>query len=125
MREETRKRLERALFVRKLKITGAAVAVIALAAGAFYFENLDGAVVATRTVNGTVVFVGPPSGKFKSVVAQTNLQVDVQLDDTRVVHLLTLREEAPKIGEDVKIADQIHGSGRHTFAWAGHQRLAR
>ncbi|MGD9806130.1 MAG: hypothetical protein AB7E81_02535 [Hyphomicrobiaceae bacterium] len=117
MRDEARKRLDRALFMRKLKWGCAAVTVATLITGAFYFKSLDIMVVTTNLVDGTVVYVGPPIGKFKATVAQTNLQVDVKLDDTRLAHLLTPREKSPKLGEHIKIADQVHASGRHTFTW--------
>jgi hypothetical protein len=45
------------------------------------------------------------------------MPVDLLLDDARVAHLLTPREKAPKLGEHIKIADHVHGSGRHSFAW--------
>ncbi|MGE0766550.1 MAG: hypothetical protein AB7L90_08815 [Hyphomicrobiaceae bacterium] len=103
--------------MRKLKWGTAAVALAGLVVGAFYWKSLDIMVVTTNTVDGTVAYVGLPAGKFKTIVAQTNLQVDVKLDDARIAHLLTPREKAPKLGDHVKIADQVHGSGRHTFAW--------
>jgi hypothetical protein len=117
MREETRKRLERELRVRRIKWGAAAVGVAAVVVGAFYWKSLDIMVVTTNPGDGTVVYVGPPAGKYRSVVAQTNMQVDVKLDDARVAHLLTPREKAPKLGEHIKIADHVHGSGRHSFAW--------
>jgi hypothetical protein len=117
MRDETRKRLERVLLVRKIKWGAAAIGVAAVVIGAFYWKSLDIMVVTTKPVDGTVVYVGPPAGKYKSVIAQTNMQVDIKLDDTRVAHLLTPRERAPKVGAHVEIADHVHGSGRHTFGW--------
>ena len=117
MRDETRRRLERALLARRLKWMAATTAVVAVVIAGLYWKSLDVMVVATNTVDGTVVFVGPPPGKLKAVLAQSSARVDVKLDDARVAHLLTPREKAPKLGDHVKIADQIHGSGRHTFAW--------
>jgi hypothetical protein len=117
MREETRKRLDRELMRSKLKWAAAAVAVAAIAAGAFYAENLDGTIVATKAIDGTVIYVGPLAGKYKTVVAEKNVQVDVKLDGTRVAHLLTPRDASPKVGDHVTIADHVHGSGRHTYAW--------
>lgn len=117
MREETRKRLERVLFVRRLKWGAAAVAVAVLIVGGFYWKGLDISVVQTRTVEGTVVSVEPPPGKLGSAVTQTNFQIDIKLDDARVAHLLIERDKAPKLGEHVKVADHVHGSGRHTFGW--------
>ncbi len=117
MREETRKRLQRALLLRRLKWAGLAVAGVVAATGVFYLEGLDFAVEATKPVTGTVVYVGPVTGKLKAAVAERNLQVDVELGDARVAHLMTPRERAPSVGDRVTIAEQIHGSGRHTFSW--------
>lgn len=117
MRDETRRRLDRALLAHRLKWAAAATAVIAVVIGALYWKSLDVMVVATNIVDGTVVFVGPPPAKLSAAVVQWSAQVDVKLNDARVAHLLAPRETAPKLGAHVRIADQIHGSGRHTFAW--------
>lgn len=117
MRDETRKRLERALLMRKLKWAGLACAGILAAAAMFYVEGLDASVKTTHALEGTVVYVGPLHGKYKAAVAERNLQVDVKLADARVAHLLKPRGEAPKLGDHVMIAEQIHGSGRRTFGW--------
>lgn len=117
MRDEARKRLERTLLMQKLKWIGAAVAVVGLVAAIGYFTALDARVATTKPVAGTVVYVGPLIGKYRAVVAENNLQVDIKLDDARVAHLMAPREKAPKVGEHLSIAEKIHGSGRHTFAW--------
>ncbi|MFV0298309.1 MAG: hypothetical protein ACK5JT_19575 [Hyphomicrobiaceae bacterium] len=117
MREETRKRLDRALMMRKLRWVGVIAVVIALMSGVLYFENLDSSFV-TQKVDGTVVYVGPLRGKFRAAVAESSLQVDVKLDDKRVAHLIAPRDEtAPKVGDRIKIAVHVHGTGRQTFAW--------
>jgi len=117
MREETRRRLDRAILIQKLKWGAAAVVAVMVAIGAFYWENRDIAVVATLPVGGTVIHVGQPAGKLNAATAQASLQVDVRLDDARVVHLLAPRHRAPALGDHVTIADSLHGSGRHTFSW--------
>jgi hypothetical protein len=117
MREETRKRLSRALLMQKLKWGGVAVVAVAALAVGFYMKNLDATVESTKPVAGTVVYVGPLAGKFRAVVAENNLQVDVKLDDARVAHLMVPRDKAPHIGDHLNIAEKIHGSGRHSFAW--------
>ncbi len=117
MREEARKRLERELLLRRLKGI-APVALVALAiAGAFYFQSLDTAIVKTDRLDGTVVYVGPLQGKYAAAFAEKNFQVDVKLGDTRVAHLVSQRDAAPKVGDHVTVADHVHGTGRHTFGW--------
>jgi hypothetical protein len=117
MRDEARRRLERALFMQKLKWVGVAMIAVALVAGALFLRDLDNSVATTKSVAGTVVYVGPLVGKYRAVVAENNLQVDVMLDDARVAHLVTPRDKAPKVGDHLRIAEKVHGSGRHSFAW--------
>lgn len=117
MREETRRRLGRALLVQRLKWAGAVGAVLAGVGAIGYFTALDATIATTKSIEGTVVYVGPLSGKVKAAVAESSLQVDIRLDDARVAHLIAPRERAPAVGEHLKIAEKIHGSGRHTFDW--------
>jgi hypothetical protein len=117
MRDETRRRLDRALLRQKLKWIALAVGAVAIGAGLIYLEDLDSRVTATHRLDGTVVYVGPLVGKYQAVVAEKNLQVDVRLADARVAHLLTPRAKVPKIGEHVTVAEHVHGTGRRTFGW--------
>ena len=117
MREEARKRLGRALLWQRLKWGGAVAVVVAVVAAVGYVTALDATIARTLPVAGTVVYVGPLVGKFKAVVAEHNLQVDVKLDDSRLAHLMVPRDRAPRVGEHLSIAEKIHGSGRRTFAW--------
>lgn len=105
------------LFVQRLKWAASALVLGVLFLGALYWKSLDVTVIATNALGGTVVYVGPPIGKFKAAISEANVEVDVRLDDARVAHLLAPRDKAPRIGQHVSIADQVHGSGRHTFTW--------
>jgi hypothetical protein len=82
----------------------------------FWFEGCDAA-VETKPVAGVVECVGPLIGKYKAIVVENNLQVDVKLNDGRVAHVMATREQSPKIGDHIQIAEHIHGTGRHTFSW--------
>lgn len=117
MREETRRRLERELLVRKLRWTALAAAGLVAAASVIYLEGLDASVTSTSTLPGTVVHVGPPAAKYRAAKVGTSLQVDVRLEDARVAHLISPRDVAPKIGDHVMLVEKVLGSGRHTFAW--------
>ena len=117
MRDETRRRLERALLAQKLKWAGLGVLAATALLSLFYLESLDNTVSSTRVVEATVVHVGPLAGKYKAAFAESNLQVDVKFDGTHVAHLIAPRARAPKIGDHVMIADQTHGTGRHTYSW--------
>lgn len=117
MKEDSAKRLERALLKQKLKWAAVAGLVVAALGLGLYFRGLDASIASTRIVPGTIVYVGPLQGKYRAVVAESNLQVDVRLDDSRVVHLSVPRDRAPKLGDPTRVAEHTHGSGRHTFAW--------
>ncbi|MGE3915969.1 MAG: hypothetical protein AB7F78_09745 [Hyphomicrobiaceae bacterium] len=117
MRDETRRRLDRALLMAKLKWAAVGLAGVAVVAGIAFFQSLDASVKTTHALGGTVTYVGPPLGKYGAAVTQTCLQVDVSLDDKRVAHLLSPRGGAPTLGDHVMVAEQVHGSGRRTFAW--------
>ena len=117
MRDETRRRLDRMLFIQKAKWGIAALAVAVVVGAGLALEHLDTSVARTETHDGTVVHVGPLVGKYAAAVIQNNVQVDVRLPDARVAHLLAPKSRTPAVGEHVRVAEQIHGTGRHTFSW--------
>jgi hypothetical protein len=115
MREETRKRLERTLWMQRLKWIGAGVGVLIFMAAGFWYTGLD-ASVETRHVPGVVQSIGPLNGgSTKSI--EEGLAVDVKLDDGRLAHVLVLKTSDPHVGAHVEIAEHIHGTGRVTFSW--------
>lgn len=116
MRDETRQRLERALFMRRLKFA-AGIAAVALAIGAaFWLEALD-AGSRRQPVAGIVEHVGPIPGKTSIATAASTVAVDVKLPDGRVAHVATPKAEEPHVGDQVTIVELIHGTGRHSFSW--------
>ncbi len=115
MREDTRRRLERALWQQRLKWVGAGLAGIAAVAAGLYFTGLD-ASVETQHVAGSVTAVGPLNGT-STMAVEEGLSVDVKLDDGRLVHVMVLKAHAPNIGDHIEIAEHKHGSGRITFTW--------
>lgn len=117
MRDETRRRLDRALLAQKLKWAGLGVVAATALLSLFYIENLDNTVSSTRVVEATVVHVGPLTGQYKAAFAERNLQVEVKFDGVHVAHLIAPRTSAPEVGDRVLIADQTHGTGRHTYSW--------
>jgi hypothetical protein len=115
MREETRRKLERALWIQRLKWVGGGVAVLLCMAVGFWYTGLD-ASVETRHVAGVVKTIGPLNGgSTKSV--EEGLAVDVTLDDGRLAHVMVLKANEPHVGDHVQIAEHIHGTGRTTFSW--------
>lgn len=116
MRAETRRRLEQALLMRRLKWIGAVLACVGLVGAGLAFQSLDGAVT-THPIAGTVISVGPLVGKYARVGAPGDVEVDIKLDDARIARLVTPNVKAPRVGEHVTIAELVHGTGRRTFGW--------
>lgn len=115
MRNETRKQLDRLLFMRKVKWGAAGVALAAILGFGLYFAGLD-ASITDRRVAGVVEKVGPYNGT-NSMGVMNGQAVDVRLDDGRQVHVLVLKTSHPSLGERVEVTEHHHGSGRTTFSW--------
>ena len=115
MRDDTRKHLDRLIWLRRAKIAGGLLLVCGLIAGGFALESLE-ATVDNRIVGGVVAAISPLSVPAATGKAD-GLGVDVVLDDGRHAHVVALKSSNPKVGEHVEIAEQIHGTGRHTFTW--------
>ena len=115
MREETKRRLERALWLRRAKWAGVGAAVVAAFALLFMVEGMD-ATVARTPVHGVVTKVGPLNGTSFKAAAQ-GLSVDVRLDSGHMVTVMALRTTNPHVGDDVNISEHRHGTGRVTYSW--------
>ncbi len=115
MRVETRSKLDRVLFMRKVKWTLAGVGVALLLGAGLYLSGLD-ASVEDRRLAGVVEKVGAYNGS-NNMGVQNGLAVDVKLDDGRAAHVLVLKTTAPQVGERVEVTEHHHGSGRTTFSW--------
>ena len=115
MREETRRRLERQLWLDRAKWTGAGLGVLALIGAGMWFTGLD-ASVEIKHLPGVVQSVGPLSGTSTKSI-EDGLAVDVKLEDGRVVHVMALKATDPHVGDHIQVAEHIHGTGRITFTW--------
>lgn len=115
MRSETKQKLDRVLFMRKLKWGAAGLGLAILLGTGLYLSGLD-ATVETHRVSGVIERVGSYNGTNTQGV-QNGLAVDVKLDDGREAHVLVLKTTTPTIGERVEVTEHHHGSGRTTFSW--------
>lgn len=115
MRDETRQRLERQLWLDRMKWVGAGLCVLALVGAGMWFTGLD-ASVETRHVPGIVQSVSPLNGTSTKAIEE-GLAVDVKLDDGRLAHVMVLKNTNPHVGDHVEVAEHIHGTGRVTFSW--------
>lgn len=113
MREETRQKLDRQIWLRRLRWVGIGVAIASVAAALAVFTGLD-AEVKNKRLPGIVTAIGPIAGKETS----RGYTVDVELEDShRTVQVLVLKTRNPYVGEHVEITEHDHGSGRVTFSW--------
>lgn len=115
MREETKRRLERQLWIDRAKWAAAGLVVLAVMAVGLWATGLD-ATVETRHVPGVVSAVGPLVGG-SARANEEGLSVDVSLQDGRKVHVLALKKTDPHVGDRVEIAEHVHGTGRVTYSW--------
>jgi len=115
MRNETKSKLDRLLFMRKVKWTAAGIGLATLMAVGLYLSGLD-ATVEEKRVAGVIEQVGGYNGTNTQGV-QNGLAVDVKLDDGRYAHVLVLKQTAPAVGQRVEVTEHHHGSGRTTFSW--------
>jgi hypothetical protein len=116
MREETRKRLERTLMLRRLKWVGAALALVPVIAAGMWWTGRDAQLVEQKRVPGVVEHVAPLNGTNTRSV-EDGLSVDIKLGNGRVVPVMVLKANEPHVGDHVEITERIFGSGRHLYTW--------
>jgi hypothetical protein len=115
MREETRRKLERALWRQRLKHIAVGAAALVLIGAYFAYEDFDARVDNVR-VPATVMAVGPLNTKSTRMVEE-GLSVEVALDDGRRVSVMALKATDPHVGDHVEITEHHHHTGRVTYSW--------
>lgn len=115
MREETRKKLQRAVWRDRLKKIGIGVAIAALIGIFFTVENLD-MMVENHRIAGVVDRLGPVTSKSMRVV-RDDLDVGVRLVDGRHVDVLAMKKSEPHIGDKIEVTEHVHATGRRTYSW--------
>ena len=113
MRDVTKRRLERAIWLERAKWVGIGLAICAAMAAVFTWISADSAVQLIR-VPATVLSVRPAATKG---AAATGLLVDVKLADGKTVELLVNQITDPKVGQQVEITEHRHATGRKTHSW--------
>jgi hypothetical protein len=111
MRQETKRRLERAIWMERAKYAGMGLAVCLMMAALFTWISADASVVKVR-VPATVAIVKPLPSK-----TQPGLLVDVKLADGRLVEVIANELTDPKVGEQVEITEHRHATGRKNYSW--------
>lgn len=115
MREETRRRLERALWIDRAKKAGIGVGILAVVGALFIYKDYDSHIDNAR-VPGTVVSVGPLNTNSTKMI-ENGLSVDVRLDTGRKVNVYVLKNTDPHVGDHVQITEHRHQTGRTTYSW--------
>jgi len=110
MREDTKKRLERAILMERLKRLGIGLAIAAAMALAFAYQNFD-LQVTNKQVTGTVTEIDPLISKTNSADGET---VRVKLDDGPLVSVLALKSRNLKVGDKIEVTEHHHATGRVT-----------
>jgi hypothetical protein len=115
MREETRRKLERQLWLQRGKKIGIGLGVAAVLGLFFLYEDYDAHVDNVR-VPGTVVSIGPLNTTNTQAI-ENGLSVDVALENGRRVNVMVLKTSNPHVGEKVEITEHRHRTGRMTYSW--------
>jgi hypothetical protein len=110
MREDTKKRLERAIWLERAKMAGIGVAIVAAIGLAFTFESLDLKVTNTH-VSGTVTEIDPLVSKTSGATGETLL---VKLNSGHLVSVLALKSRNLKVGDAIEVVEHHHATGRVT-----------
>ncbi len=115
MRAETKRKLERALWLDRGKKAGIGVAVLAVVGLLFLYEDYDAHTDNIR-VPATVMSIGPLNTNSTKMV-ENGLSVDVKLDGGKHINVFVLKTSDPHVGDHVQITEHRHRTGRITYSW--------
>ncbi len=110
MREETRRRLERALWIDRAKKAGIGLAIVVAIGLAFGYEQLD-LKVDNKDVGGSVTDIEPLVSKQDAADGEN---VVVRLDDGQLVRVLAYKSRNLKVGDKIVVVEHHHATGRVT-----------
>ena len=110
MRDETRRRLNRAIWLERAKYIGIGVGIIAAIGLAFGYETLD-MKVDDKEVAGVVKDIEPLVSKQNSATGEN---VIVKLDGGPFVRILAYKSRGLKIGDKIEVVEHHHATGRVT-----------
>jgi outer membrane lipoprotein SlyB len=110
LREETRRRFERLVWIDRAKKIGIGAAIVVAIGVAFGLENLDMMVTDSR-VDGTIEAIDPLVSKTS---AADGVNVGIKLDDGRHVRVIAAKTRNPHVGERIEVTEHHHATGRVT-----------
>jgi uncharacterized OB-fold protein len=112
MREDTKQRLERAIWLQRGKWVAIGLAGIAVMAGVMTFMASNAAQTLVR-VPATVVSVN----QQPTADNPPNLIVMVKLADGKPIRVFASVKANPKVGEQVEITEHQFANGNRTYTW--------
>lgn len=117
MSDDTRRRLNRALWIDRARKAAIALAILVVIGLYIVYQNLDLAVDNTQ-VAGVIETVEPYTAPASATtVAQgPALTVGVKLDDGEHVRVIAYQSREPKVGERIEITRHHHHTGRVTYS---------
>jgi hypothetical protein len=110
VREETRKRLQRALWIDRAKKAGIGLAILAAIGAAFAYQEFD-LKVDNKDVAGTVTELEPLVSKQDAADGEN---VIVRLDNGQLVRVLAYKSRNIKVGDKIEVVEHHHATGRVT-----------
>ena len=110
MRDETRRRLNRAIWLERAKYIGIGLGILSAIGLAFGYETLD-LKVDDKEVAGVVRDIEPLVAKK---VAASGENVIVKLDGGPVIRILAYKSRGLKIGDKIEGMEHHHATGRVT-----------
>ena len=112
MREDVRRRLDRAIWLERAKYLGIGLGIVAAIGLAFGYETLD-TKVDNKEVHGKVTDIEPLVTK-SSVAEAEGENVIVQLDHGPLIRVLAYKSRGIKVGDEIQVVEHHHGTGRVT-----------
>jgi hypothetical protein len=114
MRDDTRKRLNQAIWRERLKKAGIGLAIVAAIGAIMVYQTYD--LTETKTqVGGTIAAFDPLITKSISAATE-GVKAEVRLDSGQTVSIMALKSRGLKIGDHIDITAHHHGSGRVTYS---------
>ena len=110
MREDTRKRLDRALRIEWMKKAAVGLVIVVAIGLMFAYENLD-MMIDNTEVAGTITGLDPLVSKSNSADGET---VHVKLDDGHSINVLALKSRHLHPGDHIQVTQHHHATGRIT-----------
>jgi hypothetical protein len=112
LRDETRRRLNRAIWLERAKYIGIGLGILSAIGVAFGYETLD-LKVDDKEVVGVVRDIEPLAAKKMTATGEN---VIVKLDGGPVIRILAYKSRGLKIGDKIEVMEHHHATGRITHS---------